>query len=145
MPMLLALASPASSIRLASDNARVIEERGIALFTFLDAMSNRFGLGTRLRHGNLWGHARICIGFRNRCFPIMTVLQLSTSKVAPKAQWDIEPAIACPFLVPSSFVNHPTGAKAIPTRWPPSVGLISVSAHLRLSCHAWRMTALGQL
>jgi hypothetical protein len=29
--MLLALASPASSIRLASDNARVIEDRGIVL------------------------------------------------------------------------------------------------------------------
>jgi hypothetical protein len=38
--MLAALASPASSIRLASDNAKVMEERGIvllALFVWIDA------------------------------------------------------------------------------------------------------------
>src|SRR5262249_20973322 len=52
MPILLALASPASSIRLASDNARVIEERGIVLLAFLGAISNHFRPGTRLHRSN---------------------------------------------------------------------------------------------
>src|SRR5262249_10385282 len=36
MPMLAAFASPASSIRLASDNAKVMDERGIVLVASLD-------------------------------------------------------------------------------------------------------------
>src|SRR6516164_4262383 len=56
MPMLAAFASPASSIRLASDNARVMEERGIVLLAFLDPDSNRLGPGPRLRYGRLSGH-----------------------------------------------------------------------------------------
>jgi len=36
MPMLAAFASPASSIRLASDNVKVMEERGIVSVASLD-------------------------------------------------------------------------------------------------------------
>src|SRR5262245_16760088 len=36
MPMLAAFASPASSIRLASDNSKVMDERGIVLVASLD-------------------------------------------------------------------------------------------------------------
>jgi hypothetical protein len=41
---------------LASDSDKVVEECGIVLLAFLDAVSNHFGPGARSRHGRLSGH-----------------------------------------------------------------------------------------